>query len=95
MHGLVEEARKELFELMMVDIGGSIGSAGSVGSAGSAGSVGNTGNTGNTGQAPAINWESIVDNPTKSRVGWSFLDDKRSRFAVNGQWWLYERVFKE
>ena len=104
VRGLVEEARKKLFELMMVDASESIGSVGSVGSAGSvgsvgsvgsAGSVGSVGSAGNTGQAPAIDWESMVDNPTESRVGWSFLDDERTKFAVDGQWWLYERMFKE
>jgi len=44
---------------------------------------------------PAIDWESMVDNPSESRVGWSFLDDERTKFAVDGQWWLYERIFKE
>jgi hypothetical protein len=68
IHGLVEEARKELFELMMV--GGGV-------------------------EKPSIDWESIVDNPTESRVGWSFLNDERTKFAVDGRWWLYERVFKE
>jgi hypothetical protein len=37
----------------------------------------------------------MVDNPTESRVGWSFLDDERNKFDVDGQWWLYERMFKE
>src|SRR5579862_7705534 len=68
VHGLVEEARKELFtNLIIVD----------------------------RPQAPAIDWESMVDNPTESRVGWSFLNDERTKFAVDGQWWLYERMFKE
>jgi hypothetical protein len=59
VHGLVEEARKELFtNLIMVD----------------------------RPQAPAIDWESMVDNPTESRVGWSFLDDEWTKFAVDSQW---------
>ena len=37
----------------------------------------------------------MVDNPSESRVGWSFLDDERNKFDVDGQWWLYERMFKE
>jgi len=41
-------------------------------------------NTDREGQALAINWESIVDNPFKSRIGWLFLNDKRSKFAVDG-----------
>ena len=35
-------------------------------------------------QALVIGWESIVDNPSKSWVGWSFLDDERTKFAVDG-----------
>jgi RecQ family ATP-dependent DNA helicase len=46
-------------------------------------------------QVPAIHWDSMVDNPSESRVGWSFLDDERNKFEVDGQWWLYERVYKE
>ena len=57
MYRLVEEAKKELFELMIVE----------------------------DGQKPNIDWESMVDNPTESRVGWSFLDDKRTKFVVDGQ----------
>ncbi|KFY68109.1 hypothetical protein V496_01286 [Pseudogymnoascus sp. VKM F-4515 (FW-2607)] len=45
--------------------------------------------------APPIDWDHIVDNPSESRVGWSFLDDDRSRFAVDGQWWLYKRMYHE
>jgi hypothetical protein len=44
---------------------------------------------------PPIDWDHMVDNPSESRVGWSFLDDERSRFAVDGQWWLYERLYHE
>ena len=44
---------------------------------------------------PAIDWESMVDNLVESRVGWSFLDDECTRFAVDGQWWLYKQIFKE
>ncbi|KFY65884.1 hypothetical protein V496_02277 [Pseudogymnoascus sp. VKM F-4515 (FW-2607)] len=45
--------------------------------------------------APPIDWDHMVDNPSESRVGWSFLDDERNRFAVDGQWWLYERMYHE
>ncbi len=37
----------------------------------------------------------MVDNPSESRVGWSFLDDERNKFDVDGQWWLFERMYKE
>jgi hypothetical protein len=46
-------------------------------------------------QVPPIHWDSMVDNPSESRVGWSFLDDERNKFNVDGQWWLYERMYKE
>jgi hypothetical protein len=44
---------------------------------------------------PSINWDHMFDNPSESRVGWSFLDDERSKFEVDGQWWLYERMYQE
>jgi hypothetical protein len=40
-------------------------------------------------QVPGIDWDTMVDNPSENRVGWSFLDDERSRFEVDGKWWLY------
>ena len=45
--------------------------------------------------ALSIDWDYMVDNLSKSRVGWSFLDDKRSQFAVDRQWWLYKRMYYE
>lgn len=73
MHGLVEEAKKELFKLMMMD--NASGSA-----------CGNVGGNAN-GQAPTIDWELIEDNSTNCRVRWLFLEDERTKFAVDGQWW--------
>ncbi|KAK6591453.1 hypothetical protein H4I96_12363 [Botrytis cinerea] len=76
IHGLVGEAREELFEKLMVvrmsadrevDIK----------------------------QVPPIHWDRMVDQPSETRVGWSFLDDERNQFAVCKQWWLYERMYKE
>jgi hypothetical protein len=46
-------------------------------------------------QVPGIDWDNMVDNPTENRVGWSFLDDERNRFEVDGKWWLYQRMFTE
>jgi RecQ family ATP-dependent DNA helicase len=46
-------------------------------------------------QVPPIYWDRMVDNPSESRVGWSFLDDERNKFDVDGEWWLYERMFQE
>jgi RecQ family ATP-dependent DNA helicase len=46
-------------------------------------------------QVPPIYWDSMVDNPSESRVGWSFLDDERNKFDVDGEWWMYERMYQE
>src|SRR6266536_867970 len=37
----------------------------------------------------------MVDQPSETKVGWSFLDDERNQFAACKQWWLYERMYKE
>jgi hypothetical protein len=39
-------------------------------------------------QGLLIYWDSMVDNPSESRVGWSFLDEKRNKFYNV----LYKRV---
>jgi RecQ family ATP-dependent DNA helicase len=76
IHGLVGEAREELFEkLMMVRM--SIDREVDVK------------------QVPPIHWDRMVDQPSETRVGWSFLDDERNQFAACKQWWLYERMYKE
>ena len=36
-----------------------------------------------------------VDVQQVPPIGWSFLDDERNQFAVNGRWWLYEGMFVE
>jgi hypothetical protein len=46
-------------------------------------------------QMPPIYWDRMVDQPSETRVGWSFLDDERNQFIVCKQWWLYERIYKE
>jgi RecQ family ATP-dependent DNA helicase len=46
-------------------------------------------------QVPPIHWDTLVDQPSETRMGWSFLDDKRNQFTVDGQWWLYKRMYKE
>lgn len=48
-----------------------------------------------TRKVPPINWDQLVDNLAKTRVRWSFLDDKHNQFTVNRKWWLYDRIFKE
>ena len=46
-------------------------------------------------QVPPINWDKMVDQPSETKVGWSFLDDERNQFAACKQWWLFERIWKE
>jgi len=76
VHGLVGEAREELFEkLMMVRVGAD--------------------QEVDIKQVPPIHWDRMVDQPSETRVGWSFLDDERNQFAACKQWWLYERMYKE
>jgi superfamily II DNA helicase RecQ len=76
VHGLVGEAREELFEkLMIVRVGAD--------------------QEVDMKQVPPIHWDRMVDQPSETRVGWSFLDDKRNQFAVCKQWWLFERMHRE
>ena len=42
----------------------------------------------NEGQVPRIHWGKLRDNPVESQVGWSFLQDPRNKFEVDGLWWL-------
>jgi hypothetical protein len=66
VHGLVEEAREELFsKLIMVGM--------------------DADNEIDAQQVPPIKWEKLRDNPAETGVGWSFLDDERSQFSVDGQ----------
>ena len=76
IHGLVGEAREELFEKLMVV---RVGADQEV----------------DMKQVPPIHWDRMVDQPSETRVGWSFLDDERNQFAACKQWWLYERMYKE
>ena len=47
------------------------------------------------GQVPRIDWSALRDNMAETAVGWSFLDDIRNRFSVDGRWWLFNRMFTE
>ena len=47
------------------------------------------------GQVPRIDWSALRDNMAERKVGWSFLDDIRNSFSVDGPWWLFKRMFKE
>ncbi|KFY90217.1 hypothetical protein V500_05234 [Pseudogymnoascus sp. VKM F-4518 (FW-2643)] len=59
-HGLIGEARDELFGKLMVvtDEGG----------------------------VPSIDWDNTVDQPSETKVGWSFLDDERNKFGAYKEW---------
>ncbi|OBT81153.1 hypothetical protein VE02_10081 [Pseudogymnoascus sp. 03VT05] len=69
VHGLIGEARDELFRKLMVvtDKGG----------------------------VPNIDWDNTVDQPSETKVGWSFLDDERNKFGAHKEWWLFERLYQE
>jgi hypothetical protein len=41
---------------------------------------------------PSVPWESMRDNPTNERPGWSFLKNHRTRMPVEGERWLFEQV---
>ncbi len=49
----------------------------------------------NEGQVPSINQLALRDNIAKRRVGWSFLDDVRNPFSVDGLQWLFKRIFQD
>jgi hypothetical protein len=40
----------------------------------------------------SVPWESMRDNLTDERPGWSFLKDYCTRMPVEGERWLFERV---
>lgn len=44
---------------------------------------------------PPINIERLEDDCSEDKVGWSFLDDPRNRWSVDGQQWLLNRVCTE
>ena len=46
-------------------------------------------------RAPELNIRRLVDNPVETSEGWSFLDDTRNRFPVNGQRWMLDRLASE
>jgi len=47
------------------------------------------------GQVPVVKWSALRDNMGETKVGWSFLDDSRNPFSVDGPWWLFKRVLDE
>ncbi|KFY65432.1 hypothetical protein V496_02556, partial [Pseudogymnoascus sp. VKM F-4515 (FW-2607)] len=73
VHGLIGEARDELFGKLMV--------------------VTDEGETSTS--VPSIDWDNTVDQPSETKVGWSFLDDERNKFGAHKEWWLFERMYQE
>lgn len=47
------------------------------------------------GPIPAIPWENLYDDATQSAPGWSFLQDLRTQWPVQGPNWLIRRVSQE
>ncbi|KAI9034735.1 uncharacterized protein KD926_006348, partial [Aspergillus affinis] len=45
--------------------------------------------------APAIPWGRLYDNPIEGKAGWSFLQDSRTVWPVEGKRWLIDRVRAE
>jgi hypothetical protein len=45
-------------------------------------------------QAPAIDIEKLVDNPVETSEGWSFLEDSRNEFPVDGKRWMWKRLVR-
>ena len=43
---------------------------------------------------PAVPWETLRDNEGEKAFGFSFLDDKRARWPVNGASWLMDKIQK-
>lgn len=47
------------------------------------------------GDVPRIPWAQLVDNPANDLPGWSFVDDERNRWPVDGRTWLHRRMWTE
>lgn len=47
------------------------------------------------GRIPPVPWPHLWDDPTKTRLGWSFLRDQRTWWPVDGTRWLRMRVAEE
>ena len=42
-------------------------------------------------QIPLVPWDSLRDDPTQGKLGWSFLQDSRTCWPVDGRKWLLHR----
>jgi hypothetical protein len=45
--------------------------------------------------APIVDIGSLVDNPVETSEGWSFLNDSRNVFPVDGRRWMWRRLAGE
>jgi hypothetical protein len=45
--------------------------------------------------APTVDVGSLVDNPVETSEGWSFLNDTRNVFPVDGRRWMWRRPASE
>ncbi|KAJ5563151.1 hypothetical protein N7461_001912 [Penicillium sp. DV-2018c] len=43
-------------------------------------------------EVPEIPWKTLYDNPTKRGDGWSFLQDSRTPWPVDGTQWMQQRL---
>ncbi|THV78820.1 hypothetical protein D6D29_07372 [Aureobasidium pullulans] len=41
---------------------------------------------------PAVPWKDLFDDPSNDSDGWSFVDDTRTPWPVDGRRWLFERI---
>ena len=44
---------------------------------------------------PPIPWDTLTDNPSVYKPGYSFIHDDRNQFPVDGSRWLFDRVINE
>ena len=41
----------------------------------------------------SIEWNALRDNFSENTLGWNFMQDERHEFAVDGEWWLFNRTW--
>jgi len=42
--------------------------------------------------APVVPWATLADDPSEARAGWSFLQDSRTHWPLQGDQWLISRL---
>ncbi|GAB7327445.1 hypothetical protein MBLNU13_g11330t1 [Cladosporium sp. NU13] len=45
-------------------------------------------------EVPAVLWTDLFDDPSNDSDGWSFVDNSRTPWPVDGRRWLFERIQK-